>query len=773
MQHTYHIHIKGLVQGVGFRPFVCRLAAEMKVNGWVSNTNEGVIIEINSVQNESRVFYERLISSPPPNAIITAHSIKKTGSKLFTRFSIQQSTTDKAPDLLLTPDIAICNECREEIKDDTNRRKGYAFTTCLNCGPRYSIIQSLPYDRENTTMHELEMCSSCSSEYNDIHNRRHYSQTNSCKDCAVQMHLYQSKNEELDYTDDEIIRSVTDALINGKIAAVKGIGGYLLLCDATNETAITHLRNRKQRPSKPFAILYPNIEMAGEDVQLRSFEKEALQSKASPIVLCRNNFRSENKICKELIAPGLDKMGVLLPYSPLLQIITSYVNRPLIATSANLSGSPIIYKDEDALENLFDVADIILTYDREILVPQDDSVLQFTEDGQKIILRRSRGLAPNYFPNPIEDNTETILATGGELKSAFALLYKNKLYVSQFLGDQGSIESQEAYSHTLQHITRLLKATPDKILIDKHPAYFVAEKGETLAKEYGIDKVWEVQHHKAHFGAVLAENNLLHTEDPVLGCIWDGTGYGDDKQIWGGEFFIYRDDEMIRVGHLGYFPQLLGDKMSKEPRLSALSLLKDFDDQQEILRSYFSETEWPYYQKLLQKEDHLLTSSMGRFLDGIACILGLAKYNSYEGEAAILLECLARSCPYKTFDHYPLPLINDSLNWQEFMAEFLDDIERKEVSSHIAWKVLYSLARAVAQLCAHFSVTQVAFSGGVFQNALLNDLINEQLPADTQAWFHQQLSPNDECIGVGQLACYEMALYQKENADSKENVIAL
>ncbi len=744
-----------MVQGVGFRPFVCRLAEEMDINGWVSNTNNGVHITFNATAEKAEVFYSKIITEPPQNAIITHHHLKEIEPLTFSSFTIHQSKKDTRPDLLLTPDIAMCHQCRLDVITPNNKRYQYPFTTCLNCGPRYSIVTALPYDRESTTMASLAMCGSCFEEYNNIHNRRHFSQTNSCADCAIQMHLYKTSDNCVSDNNKEILTIIHQQLKEEKIIAVKGIGGYLLLCDATSETAVTTLRARKQRPAKPFALLYADIEMASADVQLRPQEISLLKDKAAPIVLCQLKNISGNSICKQAIAPDLDKIGLMLPYTPLLLLIAEKFGKPLIATSGNISGSPIIFKDDEALNNLFDVADYILTYDRDILMPQDDSVIQISDRGQKIILRRSRGLAPNYFPSTFEENEFVTLATGAELKSSFALLDKNNLFVSQYLGDQGTIESQTCYSETLTHFLDLLKTAPQHILIDKHPEYFVAKSGKLLAYQFKIDTI-SIQHHKAHFGAVLAENNLLKRKEPTLGFVWDGAGYGDDGNIWGSEIFIYENKEMYRVAHLDYFPQLLGDKMSKEPRLSALSLLKNFPNKQYIIQKYFSKTEWQYYHQLLQQDNHLLTSSMGRFLDGIAALLGIRLYNTYEGEAAMQLEALARTCSYKPYDSYSIPLINDRLDWNPFLAELLEDWLQKEDIGLMAWKVFFSLAKTIVQLSHHYYIDSLAFSGGTFQNALLVDMIIELLSHKRRLYFHQQLSPNDECIGFGQLACYSL-----------------
>ena len=764
--NTYHIHIKGIVQGVGFRPFVCRLATEMNLNGFVCNGNNGVHIELNADEITANKFYTNIIQYPPANSIITDHHISKIAHKVYIGFIIQQSDKHADPDILLTPDMAICNDCIKDITDNTNRRYGYAFTTCLNCGPRYSITHSLPYDRCNTTMQHMIMCPECGQEYNDIYNRRHYSQTNCCSNCAIPIHLYSSHDKCISHQPDEIISIVIDELNKGKTISVKGIGGYLLLCDATNATAINTLRKRKHRPAKPFALLYPNLETAAKDVVLSQKEIASLLHKTAPIVLCKLKEITETNIQTNLIAPHLDKIGLMLPYTPLLYLIAKGLAKPMIATSANISGSPIIYKDEEALNLLFDVADYVLTFDRDIVNPQDDSVILFTEKEQKIIFRRSRGLAPNYFPNPFSLSNKKVLAMGGELKSAFALLDNKNLYISQFLGDQESLESQQSFTTTLYHLTGLLKVNPEITLFDKHPGYFVSQKGIELAALRHTELL-KVQHHKAHFGAVLAENNLLHTNDKVLGIIWDGTGYGDDQQIWGGECFVYDNKQMQRVIHLDYFPQLLGYKMSLEPRIAALSLLSLIPEHLDFIKTHFNETEWRYYSKLIEQKSNLQTSSMGRLLDGIASILNIRQICSYEGEAPMLLEALARTCTDKQQEHYTLPIINGCINWQEMIKEIIQDIIDNKPVNAIALKVFNSLAHSIELISEHTGINHIAFSGGVFQNALLVDTIIEKMEGRKQLYFHQQLSPNDECIGLGQIACYELSLSTSLSSDNK------
>lgn len=750
---SWHIHISGMVQGVGFRPHVYRLAEEMKIKGTVSNSTNGVHITATAEETILKQFYKKLIHQPPANAIITHHDAGIIALHPFNEFSIIESEEHQHPELMITPDFGLCEDCRTELFDKKNRRYHYPFITCTKCGPRYSIITSLPYDRPYTTMDEYEQCWHCKEEYHHPLHRRYYSQTNSCEDCGISMHLYNSDGENVCNDYDCILLMLKDALQNGHTIAVKGIGGYLLMADAANYFAINNLRERKQRPSKPLAVLYPSIQSAEKDVLLSEKEKEALQSIVSPIVLCQLKEKTGSGICSDLIAPGLHKIGVMLPYSPLLALIAQQFNKPLIATSGNISGSPIIYKDDEALEYLGEIADFVLTSDREIVVPQDDSVLQFTAlHQQKIILRRSRGLAPNFYPVPFSHTNVQMIAMGADLKSSFTLFQNNRCYISQYLGDQGSYDAQLSYQHTLSHISRLLRFEADICIVDKHPGYAITEMGKNYAAENAIPLV-EVQHHEAHFAAVLAENNLLETDEPVLGVIWDGTGFGTDGNIWGGEFFTYVNNEVKHLAQLNYFSTLMGDKMAREPRLSALSLFDSDNDAVNLLREKFTSTEWSHFRNQLHNSlQPVYASSMGRFLDGIASLLGIADTVSYEGEAAMKLEALALQCKHPGTDVYVFSLSENNINWQKLTKQLMSDLTQQVPKENIAYKVHLSLAKLVEQVAVHAGVKQIAFSGGVMQNTLLVDLLTDQLNENYELFFHQQLSPNDECISFGQLA---------------------
>ncbi len=751
--HTFHIHIGGQVQGVGFRPCVYRLAKSLDIAGTVSNGMDGVHVFFNAEEGLAHFFYQKLIAETPIRARVLRHSMEEVGFIQFTDFQIIESRKKGKAKLLLTPDLGLCDDCRKEIHDSSNRRFGYPFTTCINCGPRYSILSALPYDRERTTMAHFQMCKTCQTEYDSPLTRRHFSQTNSCPDCAVELGWKSKLGGNLklppNLTAQDCIHLTINALADGKILAVKGIGGYLLICDATNSAAVATLRQRKNRPTKPFALMYPTLEMLKKDALVSDAAGAEFSSIESPIVLCRLRERPASGIAVAEIAPHLDRIGAMQPNTPLFELILSKWGKPIVATSGNLSGSPIFFEDEKALENLGGFVDGFLTNDREILVPQDDSVVQFSpENQQRIVLRRSRGFAPTRIHRNFEGWQGTHLAMGADLKSTFSLQHAGNTYISQYLGDLESLDTQENFEKTLHHFLRLFDANPQQVILDKHPSYFSAATGRSLAEKWGVP-VLEVQHHVAHFTAVLAENELLTSEEPVLGIIWDGTGWGDDGNIWGGEFFLFENGGFERASHFEYFPHLLGDKMSREPRLSALSLCYDLPESEALLRPHFTENEWAFYQKLLANPDRPLTSSVGRLFDGVAALLGLQSKSSFEGEAAMRLEALARKAVGKDFPSFKnLGSLAPKIILKNVIADLKAGVDKRQ----IAFNFHLSLAKIVRELAARQGVRRLAFSGGVFQNSLLIDLIINELGEKYDLFFHKDLSPNDECISFGQLA---------------------
>lgn len=765
---TWHIHISGLVQGVGFRPYVYQLAYEMGITGTVSNNSNGVHIYATATKRKLDSFYKQIIAHPPKHAIIIQHEAVPVRLEVFPNFSITDSGPQQGTDLLLTPDYALCDACRAELHDRHCRRYHYPFITCTHCGPRYSISTALPYDRYHTTMKPFAACTDCEQEYNDPLNRRHYSQTNSCGTCGVSMHLFNQQGAEICTEAECIVMMVKDALLNGHIVAVKGIGGYLLLCDATNFFAVKLLRERKVRPAKPFAVLYPNLLMAAGDVEIRSVEEKELTSSVAPIVICALQAKPASGICTAQVAPALNKLGVLLPYAPLLELISTAVNRPLVATSGNTSGAPIIYNDAMALEYLGEIADFVLTHNREIVVPQDDSVVQFTcTTQQRIVLRRSRGLAPNLLPAHLQLQEPTV-ATGAEMKGSIGLWQHNRCYISQYLGTQTSYDAQMAWRHTLEHLSKVLHFTPARVVADMHPGYNSSAYARRLAIAHQIP-LTEVQHHEAHFAAVLAENNLLQ-EDRILGVVWDGTGYGTDKNVWGGEFFLLRQQQMLRYAHLDYFPIVLGDKMAKEPRLAALALSDTHTGCTALLEKKFSTQEFRYYNNLLHyRVPDLLTSSMGRLLDAIASLLGVCDVMSFEGEAAMKLEALAATCTADQVKAYPVQVFKNIVRWQQLLCGVCSDVEQGVATDLIALKVHHTLVDMIDRVAWQAGVQQIACSGGVFQNALLVDLLQTKLAHKYALYFHQQLAPNDENIALGQLGLLQLKGNMNELLQAKQS----
>lgn len=769
---TWHIHIKGQVQGVGFRPFVCLVAQQLQLNGWVNNDVDGVHIECQAAQSLVKQFLETLLQNAPALARITDHTIVLIPQKEFSTFDIKHSQVTGQPNLLITPDAAICADCIKELLEPTNRRKDYPFITCTNCGPRYSIIQQLPYDRPMTTMDAFQICPTCSNEYNDIHNRRFYSQTNSCPACAIEMGLYECPPKVGDtlkvgttFSSNKLIEKVVQLWQAGHIVAIKGIGGYLLTCDAGNEKVVQELRKRKHRPSKPFAIMFPDLEALEKVLEVGKEERKLLESSAAPIVLLQSKKISETiKMSDALapsIAPKLNQVGAILPYTPLYQLLLEKFDKPIVATSGNSSNSPIIFEDKKALADLSSLADFILMNNRNIVVPQDDSVIKITPfKQQKIILRRSRGYAPTYISNGLKWANTTQLAMGAMLKSTFTLAHQGNIFISQYLGDLDNFDTQENYRHTLQHFLQLFQTQPDIILLDQHPQYASSWYGKELANQLKLPQI-SIQHHESHFAAILAEHNLINSPKPVLGVIWDGTGLGEDGHIWGGEFFTYQQYDFNRVHHLEYAPFIAGDKMSKEPRISALAFCWNIPEAIPILKEKFTLTEWSIYNQLLKKESSLHTSSVGRLFDAVASLLGVLDKQTYEGEAALLLETKGTKYFKKNglstvFSSFNENKANFSYTTKNLLIILLADIAHGESIDYIAAHFHFLLVQYIEQVAIEQNAPKIAFSGGVFQNGLLVDLLIHYLGTSFDLFFHQELSPNDENISFGQLIWNEI-----------------
>ncbi|NOX37663.1 MAG: carbamoyltransferase HypF [Calditrichaeota bacterium] len=759
---AFHIHIQGKVQGVGFRPFVYRLATEMGLTGWVNNGKDGVHIEVEGMEETLQRFVQRVQAEAPAISHILSVDVREIPRQGFAEFRVRHSSEEGLSTVLILPDLDMCDDCNRELHDPNDRRYDYPFITCTNCGPRYSIITRLPYDRPNTTMVEFPMCPPCEQEYRDPADRRFYSQTNSCSDCGIQLTLTDNRGNVQAEGRPAFLQAV-EALRRGKIVAVKGIGGYLLMVDACDEAAVQELRRRKRRPTKPLALMYPDVQAIQRDVQLTPEARDWLIRRSKPIVICD---RLQESPIAPAVAPHQNTLGVMLPYTPLHVRIMELYGKPAVATSGNVSGSPILFKDSEALELLGAIADFFLMHNREIVVPQDDSVIRVTPVfRQTIFYRRSRSFAPIYVsPHFTVTPEEAILAMGAQQKSTITLTHQGNIYISQYLGDLDTFESWQNYQRVLTHLMQLLEFQPQCIGVDAHPDYVSTRRGEELSRQYGVP-IYRIQHHKAHFWALLAEANLLTTERPVLGVIWDGTGYGEDGAIWGGEFFLYREGQMSRMAHLEYYPLLLGEKAIREPRLCALGLWHTYADAESLLLPKFSPGEWKIYQQLLKNHRFLRTSSMGRLFDGVASLLGVMDRVSFEGEAAMRLEALAWQfvrgeggldaaqkavsevqVGFAATPHSPMVLSLSHLKQQ-----ILDDLQAGVPVEQIAFRFHYQLVKWIDRIARTMGVRDLAFSGGVFQNALLVDLCHRVLGDRYRLHWHRELSPNDENISFGQM----------------------
>ena len=763
---TWYLHITGQVQGVGYRPAVFRISQDYNLVGYVKNMADGLHVVFNATKERSEIIKNEVcLNAAPSLAIITAVELRAIPDQSFIDFRIVNATDQSIPNLIITPDIALCDACNNEISDDSDRRKAYGFNSCSHCGPRYSIINDLPYDREHTEMDKFVMCSSCAVEYNTPSDRRYYAQTITCPNCAISLQLYDAQGEMISSDDDSVIKHISNHWNAGKIIAIKGIGGFLLTCDATNEEVIRRLRKLKHRPTKPFAIMYPDLgSLVSFDIS--TYELQELKGHVSPVVLIS---KEKGTSITKGICDNQDRVGVMLPYAPIFKVLLSDFGKPIVATSGNVSNSPIIFEDEDAIHQLSEIADYILVNDRDIVVPQDDSVVKYSKIyRQKIVLRRSRGLAPSYINSDIKLKSEPLLAMGAQLKSTFALHQSPNTYVSQYIGDLESIDTIANYKHCLNHLIELLKINPTRVLCDLHEGYASTLYAYQLAERWNVT-VEKIQHHKAHFSAIIGEHNLIDCEDPVLGVIWDGAGFGTDDAIWGSEFFVYQNFQFDRCAHLDYYNLFLGDKMAKEPRLAVLSIAHDLAEAQDQLRLKFSDIEWGIYSKKLESDDHVKTSSMGRLFDAVSPIVGLCDKQSFEGEAAMLLEVQARDYFNKNdlrsiHDHYLDKGTDYSIfSAQKLLKEVISDVSKDLGVGYIAAKFHVTLVNWIAEVAKVKGCNKIAFSGGVFQNDLLVDLTIEYLSKSHNLYFHQQLAPNDENISFGQLIYHEINSKRLEN----------
>jgi hydrogenase maturation protein HypF len=742
-QFRIHLAIQGAVQGVGFRPFVYRLAQEIKLKGWIENSAQGVLLEVEGDREQLAIFQQRLRSEKPTLASIQSLETTHLDPVSYQDFKIRSSHKNDSISAVILPDISTCPACLEDILTPGNRRHRYPFTNCTNCGPRYSIIRSLPYDRQNTTMADFKMCPRCENEYNDPTDRRFHAQPNACPECGPQLQLWSDTGTIL-AEGDEALNLAIKSLKANKIVAVKGVGGFQLVTRADSEDAVLALRQRKKRGRKPFAILLPSLEEVRKICLLSTSEAQLLKSPMAPIVLLERKDMASKKISFS-VAPGNPYLGVMLPSNPLHYLLLEGVKVALVATSGNLAHEPICINNSEAAKKLAPLVDLFLVHNRPIERQVDDSIARIIQD-RELVLRRARGYAP--LPLPLPKITQPILALGAQQKNSIALAFDKQVILSQHIGDLETAATLKAFQNTTQTLLTLYKKKPLKIVCDSHPDYHSSQFAAELAQPHE-----KVQHHYAHILSCMAENRL---EAPLLGVAWDGTGLGDDGTLWGGEFLLINSKSYKRL--MGLHPFLLagGSQAIKEPKRSALGLLYELwgDDLLSMtdlpLYNLFTAREWKLLIKLLSRKINTpLTSSIGRLFDGVSAILGLCQINSFEGEAAMELEFAAKRATCGGC--YPFRL-EQSVDWRPMILAILEDIKRKLPVATIALKFHHTLVEIVVAVVKRSGERRVILTGGCFQNRYLLETTIQRLQKEGfSPYWHQRVPPNDGGIALGQL----------------------
>ena len=747
--------VEGAVQGVGFRPYVHRLAGELELAGWVLNDQRGVLLEVEGPAVAVEQFLARLESDAPPLADVervTPEDLAPTGE---TGFAIVESEHGGEPDAPVSPDAATCEDCLRELFDPDDRRHRYPFVNCTNCGPRFTIVRRVPYDRPLTTMAGFAMCLACQSEYDDPADRRFHAQPNACPDCGPSLRLVTARGRVLDVRDP--LQAVVQALEDGLVVAVKGIGGYHLACRADEDQAVAALRSRKRREDRPFALMAPDLDAARELVELTPAEEELLAGRERPIVIAR---RRPGAQVAAAVAPRSPDLGVMLPYTPLHHLLLRDAGRPLVMTSGNVSDEPIAYEDDDAVARLGRIADVVLTHDRPIETRTDDSVLRSVAGrGAPLMLRRSRGYVPAALTLPLE--APPLLACGAELKNTFCLARGRRAWVGHHIGDLRNWETLRSFREGVAHFERLFSVEPAVVAHDLHPDYLSTR--EALERE-GVEALG-VQHHHAHLAACLAEHGEL---GPAVGAIYDGTGYGDDGTVWGGELLVGGPGGFERAGHLHPVRMPGGERAIAEPWRMACAWLvagagadagppappPTLDGQ--IERRIWDQVAGLASSGVASPE----TSSMGRLFDAVAALCGVRVRVTYEGQAAAELEGLADPAERGA---YPLPLEPPAagrpavLDARPTVAALVEDL-RAGVTPDVAGArfhnaVADATAAACAQVAGDHGLETAVLAGGVFQNRLLLERTAERLAgAGLRVLVPERLPPNDGGIAFGQAA---------------------
>ncbi len=756
-----HIEINGVVQGVGFRPFIFQLARKHKLCGNVANTAEGVVIHVEGTLQRILTFLEEIPQKQPPLAHIVHIASTDAAFQNCPDFKIIKSSSADSKSTLISPDVSICEDCRLEIFDPQNRRFHYPFTNCTNCGPRYTIINDIPYDRPKTAMAGFKMCEKCQAEYDDPMNRRFHAQPNACPTCGPRVELYDALKKQIQSGDP--IQTTAQLLKKGHIVAIKGLGGFHLAVDATLPNAVMRLRQRKHREEKPLALMSPDIEKIETYARVTDPAKALLTSIQRPIVLL--DKKDPHPIASQ-VSPDNHHFGVMLPYTPLHYLLLSHGFTALVMTSANLSEEPIAIDNQEAFDRLGRIADYFLIHDRDIYLRSDDSIVRWLTGASRFI-RRSRGYVP--FPIFLHRKVPQIIACGGELKNTICLTKGKNAFISQHIGDLENLATEDFMRLTVDHLKRILDITPEAIACDRHPDY--------LSTRYALESselpVIQIQHHHAHIAACMAENRI---DGPVIGLSFDGTGLGLDHHIWGGEVLISDYEDFQRAAHLAYVPMPGGAKAIKEPwRMAVSHLLSHFNENGlpsdlplfEAIASEKLDTIVAMTQKRLNAP---LTSSLGRLFDAVAALLGLRYQVAFEGQAAICLEMVADKNNRDVYeltwrDSHPIQIETAPL-----IAQVVADIRKNKAPEKISSKFHQAIIECFTSICRYLrrqtGIKQVALSGGAFQNAILLKGFSQKLNLnDFEVHAHRQVPCNDGGLSLGQAVIAAHRIYRGKTGD--------
>jgi len=749
------ISARGIVQGVGFRPFVYQLATKHNLKGWVCNTSEDVKIEVQGESKDLKRFLAGLQNNAPPLARIESISVTYHPPAGYTSFEIRHSIAEEGKYQPVSPDIATCQACLEEIFSPEDRRYHYPFTNCTNCGPRFTIIEDVPYDRPKTTMRSFIMCADCQAEYDNPLDRRFHAQPNACPRCGPRLELLDNKGNHIETSD--VIVAASRLLKKAKIIAIKGLGGFLLACDATDEKAVELLRQRKRRPFKPLAIMVTDMEEIRKHCQVSEAEEKLLTSPQSPIVLLP--WKPESTVCQS-VAPNLKYLGVMLPYTPLHHLLLREIGLPLVMTSGNISEEPIAKDNDEAIRRLSGIADYFLVHNRDIYARYDDSVT-FIERGVAQLTRRARGYAP--YPVHLNFQAKQVLGCGAEEKNTFCLTKDNYAFISQHIGDMENLETLEHFESTLALYKKLFRIKPEIIAYDLHPEYLSTKYALEMGSQSNYLKLVPVQHHHAHIVSCMVDNAV---ESPVIGVALDGTGYGSDGHIWGSEFMVADYKGFQRMGQLEYLPLPGGAAAIKKPyRTTVAYLLKLLGDNSLNRKLTFLKQVDSVEIELIKRQVQTgintpLASSMGRLFDAVSALIGVRGEIDYEGQAAVELEMTAYDSHHKVGNEvYPYSITeSDGVNiiqLTELFSVIIEDLYQDVSKATISGRFHNTVAHIICEMCQLISrrtgIKQVSLSGGVLQNRLI---LRKAVPLLEDAGFsvltHKQVPCNDGGISLGQ-----------------------